>query len=406
MGPFGRTFSGEINYSNSRNLSSCLTVDKLRCFLQIYLLILHSKREGMITEDKVKEGLSFVIEPDLKKNIIEANLVSDIKIEGNKVSFTLKVNNPAMHNRKRMEQAVEHYLKQHVSPDVEADVNIIALSGNEGDREQGQRKHLSEVKHVVAIASGKGGVGKSTITANLAAGLVAQGYKVGLIDADVYGPSMPLMFDVMYEKPGVVDMNGRRYMTPVESPWGVKIMSIGFFADPDQAVVWRGPMASKTLEQMFTDVYWGDLDYMLIDLPPGTGDIHLTIVKQAPLTGAVVVSTPQDVALADCKKGVAMFRLENINVPVLGIVENMSYFTPDDMPEKKYYIFGKDGAKNMAEEMNVPLLGQIPLVQSIREAGDAGRPAVLQENTIQAKAFAEFCTAVAGQVEQAQAVKG
>ena len=368
------------------------------------MLILQSKFEGMITEEKVREGLSFVIEPDLKKNIIDANLVSDLKIEGNKVSFTLKVNNPAMHNRKRMEQAVEHNLKSRVNKDIEVSVDVVALSADPNERDQEQRKHLSEVKHVVAIASGKGGVGKSTITANLAAGLVAKGYKVGLIDADVYGPSMPLMFDVMHEKPGVVDMNGRRYMTPVESPWGVKIMSIGFFADPDQAVVWRGPMASKTLEQMFSDVYWGDLDYMLIDLPPGTGDIHLTIVKTAPLTGAVVVSTPQEVALADCKKGVSMFQLDSINVPVLGIVENMSYFVPEDMPEKKYHIFGKDGAKNLAEKLNVPLLGQIPLVQSIREAGDAGRPAVMQGDTLQANAFKEFCSAVEAELTSAEAV--
>ncbi|KAB1062866.1 Mrp/NBP35 family ATP-binding protein [Salibacter halophilus] len=347
-------------------------------------------QKKMITEEQVKEGLSYVIEPDLKKNLIEANLVSDIKIEGNNVAFVLRVNNPAMHNRKRIVDACEHYLKQHVSEDIDAHIEVKPLSEKPNDREPEQRKHMSKVKHVVAVASGKGGVGKSTVTANLAAGLVKKGYKVGLIDADIYGPSMPMMFDVVHDKPGVVEVDGRRMMTPVESPWGVKMISIGFFADPEQAVVWRGPMATKALQQMFQDVHWGDLDYMLIDLPPGTGDVHLTLVNEAPLTGAIVVSTPQAVALSDAKKGVSMFQLENINVPVLGIVENMSYFVPEDAPDKRYHIFGKDGAKNLAEDLNVNLLGQIPLVQSIREASDAGRPAVLQGDTIQARELMKF----------------
>lgn len=352
-----------------------------------------------ITKEQVIEGLSFVIEPDLKKDIISANLVSDIEIDGNKISFTLKINNPAMHSRKRMQDACAHYLKQHLDTDVEVSVNVEALSSNPNDREQSQRGALSTVQTVIAIASGKGGVGKSTITANLAAGLMQQGYKVGVVDADIYGPSMPLMFDVVHEKPMSTEIDGKSYIVPVESPWGVKIMSIGFFTEPDQAVVWRGPMAAKALEQMFADVYWGDLDYLLIDLPPGTGDIHLSLVKQAPISSAIVVSTPQEVALADARKGVSMFQLEQINVPVLGIVENMSYFVPEDMPDKKYHIFGKDGAKHLAETMNVPLLGQIPLVQSIREAGDAGRPAVLQGDTIQAKAFKDFAEKVAAETK-------
>lgn len=348
----------------------------------------------MITKEKVLEGLSYVVEPDLKKNIVEANLVSNLKIDGNKVSMTLQVNNPAMHNRKRIEQAVDHYLKQHVSQDIELNANIVALASNPNERSQEQRKYFSEVKHVVAVASGKGGVGKSTVTSNLALGLVKKGYKVGIIDADIHGPSMPTMFDVVHEKPQVTEIDGKRLMLPVESPWGVKIMSIGFFADPNQAVVWRGPMASKALEQMFSDVYWGDLDYLLLDLPPGTGDVHLTIVKDAPLTGAIVVSTPQEVALADCRKGVAMFQLDTVNVPVLGIIENMAYFIPEDMPEKKYHIFGKDGAKSLADQLNVPLLAQIPLVQSIREAGDVGRPAVMQGDTLQALALMEMAESV------------
>ncbi len=334
-----------------------------------------------ITIEDIKKGLSYVVEPDLKKDVVTLNLVGNIQLNGNQVAFDLQVNNPAMHNRKRMEDACEHYLHQHVSKDLEVDVNVIPLASDPNEREQEQRKHLSQVKQVIAIASGKGGVGKSTITANLAAGLARKGYRVGLIDADIYGPSAPMMFDVVYEKPGVEEIDGKRYMLPVEGHGGVKIMSIGFFADPDQAVVWRGPMASKALEQMFSDVYWGDLDFMLIDLPPGTGDIHLTLVKQAPLTGAVIVSTPQPVALADAKKGVAMFRLDSINVPVIGIVENMSYFVPDDMPDKKYYIFGKDGAAQLAATMKTPMLGQIPLIESIRVAGDVGRPASLQDNT-------------------------
>ena len=358
-----------------------------------------------MTKEDVLKGLEYVIEPDLKKNIVEADLVSNIQITGTKLSFDLQVSNPAMHNRKRVTDACDHFLKMHVNPDIETEINVKALSSDPGEREQDQRKYLSEVKHVFAVASGKGGVGKSTVTANLAAGLAKQGYKVGLIDADIYGPSMPMMFDTVQEKPGVKEFeDGKRMIMPVESPWGVKIISIGYFADPEQAVVWRGPMATKALQQMFRDVYWGELDYMLIDLPPGTGDVHLTLVKEAPLTGAVVVSTPQAVALSDAKKGVSMFQLEEINVPVLGIVENMSYFMPEDMPDKKYYIFGKDGAKHLAEDLNVNLLGQIPLVQSIREASDAGRPAVLQGNTPQAEAFLRFANKVVQSIENKQPV--
>ncbi|HAA00546.1 MAG TPA: chromosome partitioning protein, partial [Flavobacteriales bacterium] len=242
------------------------------------------------------------------------------------------------------------------------------------------------VKNIVAIASGKGGVGKSTITANLAAGLAKKGYKVGLIDADIYGPSMPIMFDVQHEKPVALEIDGRSMIKPVES-YGVKLLSIGFFAELDQAIVWRGAMASKALTQMFRDTHWGELDYMLIDLPPGTGDIHLSLVQLVPLTGAVVVSTPQQIALADAKKGVSMFQLDSIKVPVLGMIENMAYFTPAELPENKYYIFGQGGARQLAEQIDVPFLGEVPLVQSIRESGDAGRPAVLQEGTPTAIAF-------------------
>ena len=265
---------------------------------------------------------------------------------------------------------------------------VTPLSGERGNL----RKVLPHVKHIVAIASGKGGVGKSTITANLAAGLAARGLKVGLVDADMYGPSMPLMFDVLHEKPGTREKDGRQWIVPVES-YGVKVLSIGFFAQTDQAIAWRGPMATKALEQLIKDADWGELDVMLVDLPPGTGDIHLSLVQAVPLTGAIIVSTPQNVALIDARKGVGLFRLPSVNVPVLGIVENMAWFTPAELPENKYYIFGKGGARALAEELNVPFLAEVPLVQSIREAGDVGRPAVLQGDTPAARAFADLCEA-------------
>jgi ATP-binding protein involved in chromosome partitioning len=258
---------------------------------------------------------------------------------------------------------------------------------------------MRNVKNIIAVASGKGAVGKSTITANLAIGLAQMGYKVGLIDADIYGPSIPTMFDVVHQKPGVQVIEGKQYMIPVESH-GVKLLSIGFFADPNQAIVWRGPMATKAINQLFADAWWGDLDFMVLDLPPGTGDIHLTLVQAVQITGVVVVSTPQEIALADARKGVAMFQLPSINVPVLGLVENMAWFTPAELPENKYYIFGKDGVKALADQLNVPLLGQIPLVQSVREAGDAGRPAILQETTTAALAFEALASEVVKHVAQ------
>jgi ATP-binding protein involved in chromosome partitioning len=250
-------------------------------------------------------------------------------------------------------------------------------------------KAIPGIQNIIAIASGKGGVGKSTVAANLAVTLAKMGFRVGLLDADIYGPSAPIMFDVVHEKPLAVTINGKSKMKPVES-YGVKILSIGFFTQPNQAVIWRGPMASKALNQMIFDAHWGELDFMLLDLPPGTGDIHLSIMQSLPVTGAVVVSTPQEVALADARKGVAMFQQEAINVPVLGIVENMAYFTPAELPNNKYYIFGKEGAKHLAEDMGIPFLGEIPLVQSIREAGDAGRPAAMQTATPVERAFEEI----------------
>jgi len=339
-----------------------------------------------ITIDEVKEALKKVIEPDLKKDIVTLDLVSDIAVDGKKISFQVKVYNPAMHAKKRMQEALEFALERAFGTEVEAAISLVPLPK---DKEPGVRAILSDVKHIIAVASGKGGVGKSTITANLAAGLAKLGYSVGLVDADIYGPSIPTMFDVVGQRPQGVEKDGKTLIQPIES-YGVKILSIGFFADPDQAVVWRGPMATKALNQMFKDADWGKLDFMIVDLPPGTGDIHLTLVQNVPLTGVVIVSTPQEVALADARKGINMFRMDSLKVPVLGIVENMAWFTPEELPDNKYYIFGRDGARNLAQQMNVPVLAQIPLIQSVREAGDAGRPAVLQENTLSAKIFDEF----------------
>lgn len=342
---------------------------------------------GSFSQEAVREALSHVVEPDLKKDVITLDLVENLKIEGAKISFTLKISNPAMHSRKRMYEACEFTLKRFLGDEIEVDIEIEGLPKKNENPEL--RKILPGVKNIVAVASGKGGVGKSTVTSNLAVGLAKKGYKVGLIDADIYGPSVPTMFDVKDQRPQLVEVNGKKLIQPIENH-GVKMLSIGFFAEANQAVVWRGPMASKALDQMFSDVYWGELDYVLIDLPPGTGDIHLTLVQSLPLNGAVIVSTPQEVALADARKGVNMFQIDTINVPVLGIVENMAWFTPEELPDNKYHIFGKNGAKDLAERMKVPFLGHLPLIQSVREAGDVGRPAMLQENTLASQYFDEL----------------
>ena len=348
-------------------------------------------------ESDIKKALSFVIEPDLKKDIIELNLVSNIKTDGNKINFDLQINNPAMHNKKRMIEACELHLNRILKTDIELDVNITPIPKTPETPKK--NNILPQIKNIIAIASGKGGVGKSTVTANLAIALAQKGYKVGLVDADVYGPSMPLMFNVEHEKPRPVKVNDKDMIQPVES-YGVKLLSIGFFADADQAVVWRGPMATRALTQLFTEAHWVELDYMLIDLPPGTGDIHLSLVQTLAVTGVIIVSTPQKVALVDARKAIGMFKMESINVPILGMLENMTYFTPEELPDNKYYIFGKEGLKHLAEENKLPLLGEIPLVQSIREAGDAGRPAVLQENTPQAIAFKTFAENVITEVKK------
>lgn len=311
------------------------------------------------------------------KNMVESGAVQNVVTFGDEAVVDLVLTTPAMHIRKRAEDDIKKLIHEKFSPDAKVKVNVKVETPEKSTDAPIKGKVIPGISNIIAVASGKGGVGKSTVTANLAVSLVRMGFKVGVLDADIYGPSMPIMFDVEMEKPISVTVDGRSKMKPVES-YGIKMLSIGFFTAPSQAVIWRGPMAAKALNQMIFDADWGELDFLLIDLPPGTGDIHLSIVQALPITGAVVVSTPQAVALADAKKGVAMFNSDAIKVPVLGIVENMSYFTPAELPQNKYYIFGESGAKHLAEDLDVPFLGEIPLVQSIREAGDFGRPASMQ----------------------------
>ena len=321
------------------------------------------------------------------KNMVESGAVKNVMTFADEIVVDLVLSSPAMHIKKRAEVDVIKTIKEKVSEEAKVMVNIkVETPAKPTNKNLIKGKNIPGIKNIIAVASGKGGVGKSTITANLAVSLSKLGYKVGILDADIYGPSIPIMFDVVKERPLSTTIDGRSKMKPVEN-YGVKVLSIGFFTTPEQAVIWRGPMASKALNQLIFDAAWGDLDYMLIDLPPGTGDIHLSIMQSMPITGAVVVSTPQPVALADARRGVAMFQQENIQVPVLGVIENMAYFTPEEIPDNKYYIFGKEGAKNLSEDLNISFLGEIPLVQSIREAGDSGRPAALQEGTPLAKAF-------------------
>ncbi|MEG1023304.1 P-loop NTPase [Flavobacterium plurextorum] len=308
------------------------------------------------------------------KNMVESGAVSNVLTFGDEVVVDLVLHTPAMHIKKRAEDDIKKTIHELISADAKIKVNIKVETP---EKVEIKGRAIPGIKNIIAVASGKGGVGKSTVTANLAVTLAKMGFKVGVLDADVYGPSMPIMFDVENEKPISITVDGKSKMKPIES-YEIKMLSIGFFTAPSQAVIWRGPMAAKALNQMIFDADWGELDFMLLDLPPGTGDIHLSIMQSLPITGAVVVSTPQAVALADAKKGVSMFMQDNINVPVLGIIENMAYFTPEELPNNKYYIFGQEGAKNLAEDLNVPFLGEVPIVQSIREAGDFGRPAALQ----------------------------
>lgn len=350
-----------------------------------------------ITKQQVLDALSNVEEPDLKKDLVTLNMIRDVVIEGKRVSFTVVLTTPACPLKALIERACINAITHFVDETAEVTVNMTA---DVTSRRTMENPLLPNVKNIIAVASGKGGVGKSTVAVNLAIALAQTGARVGLIDADVYGPSLPIMFGAEQERLFVNERDGKQYMVPVEK-FGVHMLSIGFMVDPAQAIVWRGPMASKALKQLFSDADWGDLDYLFIDLPPGTGDIHLTLVSAVPVTGAIVVSTPQKVALADARKGIAMFQMDSIKVPVLGLVENMAWFTPSELPQNKYYIFGKEGCKKLAQELKVPFLGQIPLVQSVCEGGDNGNPAVLDQDNPAALAF----MTVAGNVAQQVAIR-
>ena len=339
-----------------------------------------------MTNEDILKALGNVQEPDLGKDLVTLNMVKDVAIDGRRVSFTVVLTTPACPLKDMIKNACINAIKILVDKEAEVTVNF---TSNTSTNRHDAKTVLSGVRNIIAIVSGKGGVGKSTVAANFALALAEGGAKVGLMDADIYGPSQHIMFGIRGERPMMKDNDGKGLIVPIEK-FGIKIMSIGLLVDEKQAVVWRGPMVSSAIRQFVTEVDWGELDYLVIDMPPGTGDIHLTIVQTVPVTGVIVVTTPQVVAIADAKKGVAMFGQAQLKVPVIGLVENMSYFTPAELPENKYYIFGKDGGKNLADEFDIPFLGQIPLVQSIREGGDIGVPLMLSDDEITKKAFAEF----------------
>src|ERR1700710_2186630 len=337
-----------------------------------------------ITREQVLQALGNVEEQDLKKDLVTLNMIQDIKIEGNRLSFSVILTTPACPLKAMIENACRNAIAYFISKDIEVSINMTSRVTSQ------KNTGMPGVKNIIAVASGKGGVGKSTVSVNLALGLAKAGAKVGLIDADIYGPSIPIMFGLEGTRPKASQVDGKTRIEPVEK-YGIKLLSIGFFTDPNQPLPWRGPMVSKAVKQLFNDAEWGELDYMVVDLPPGTGDIHITVTQSFPVTGAVIVTTPQAVALADAKKGIGMFMMPAINVPLLGVVENMSYFTPAELPENKYYIFGQGGGKKLATQLEVPFLGEIPLVKSISASGDAGVPVVLDEqNPMMVNAFTEM----------------
>lgn len=344
------------------------------------------------TTADILRALSKVEDPDLKRDLVSLNMIKDVSVTPSGVAFTVVLTTPACPLKEKIRQDCEEAVRQVIGSEMSLSITMTSSVTTLRDN----APLLPQVRNIIAIASGKGGVGKSTVTSNLAVALAKAGARVGLIDADIYGPSIPTMFNCEFEQPLVKQVNGKNIIVPIEQ-YGVKLISIGFLAPPDSAVVWRGPMASSALKQFFSDTDWGELDYLLIDLPPGTSDIHLTLVQTVPVTGAVIVTTPQKVALADANKGMAMFRQPQINVPILGVIENMAYFTPEELPDNKYYIFGKDGGKNLSAKYDVPFLGQIPLVQSIRESGDSGLPVALKEGPT-AQAFQELAETLARQV--------
>jgi ATP-binding protein involved in chromosome partitioning len=345
----------------------------------------------IITKEQVLQALGNVEEPDLKKDLVTLNMIQDIHIEGNNVSFSVILTTPACPLKAMIENACRNAISYFVSKEAVVSINMTSRVTSQ------KNTGVPGVKNIIAVASGKGGVGKSTVAVNLALGLAKAGAKVGLIDADIYGPSIPIMFGLEGVRPQASEVNGKTRIEPIEK-YGIKLLSIGFFTDPNQPVPWRGPMVSTAVKQLFNDADWGELDYLVIDLPPGTGDIHITVTQTFPVTGAVIVTTPQNVALADAKKGIGMFLMPAINVPILGVVENMSYFTPAELPENKYYIFGQGGGKKLAAQLDVPFLGEIPLVKSISDSGDAGKPTILEEDGIMTQAFLEMARRVAQQV--------
>jgi ATP-binding protein involved in chromosome partitioning len=350
-----------------------------------------------ITKEAIFDALKTITLPGEGENIIDKGAVSNIMIFGDQIDIDIQLQNPSLQARKKLEVSILKTIHEQVYEKAKIKINVKVIAQPVKEQSVIKGKPIEGIENIIAISSGKGGVGKSTVTANIAVTLAQMGCKVGILDADIYGPSIPTMFDMEGARPLSIQLDGKSKMKPIEN-YGVKILSIGFFTKPEQAVIWRGPMAAKALNQMIFDAAWGDLDFLLIDLPPGTGDIHLSIVQSLPLNGAVVVSTPQNVALADAKKGIAMFQQENIQVPVLGIIENMSYFTPEELPENKYYIFGKRGAEYLSKDKKVPFLGALPLIQSVREAADVGRPAALQKNTSISNQFNEIAKKLVSQV--------
>lgn len=347
------------------------------------------------TTEDVMNALRHVQDPDLKKDLVTLNMISNVEVTDEKVAFKLTLTTPACPMKEKIKadcvEAIGKHLHEGLEVAIEMDANITSVRNSNVNV-------LPSVKNIICVASGKGGVGKSTVAVNLAVSLARQGAKVGLIDADIYGPSIPTMLGVQGKKPTVRLIKDKHYMEPLEAE-GIKVLSIGLLISETQPVVWRGPMVTSALRQFVTDCIWGKLDYMIIDMPPGTGDVHLTITQTVNVTGAVIVTTPQDVALADARKALGMFRLDNINVPIIGVVENMAYFTPEELPDNKYYIFGRDGGKRLASEYEVPFLGEIPIVQAIREGGDTGKPASqYAESDIIKDAFSELATNVARQI--------
>lgn len=346
-----------------------------------------------INAQQVLNALKNVEDPDLKKDLVTLNMIKDLKISENQVNFTLELTTPACPMKDMLKNACLNAIKHFVSADAEVNILVTAKV-----TQASHSASMDNIKNIILVSSGKGGVGKSTVASNLAVVLAKGGAKVGLIDADIYGPSVPTLFDLVDAKPLAEDTgDGKTKILPIEK-YGIKLLSLGFFADPGQPVPWRGPMASNAVKQLFNDTQWGELDYLIVDLPPGTGDIHITITQSFPIAGAVVVTTPQQVALADTQKGLAMFNMQGINIPVLGVVENMSYFTPAELPDNKYYIFGKGGGKILAEKFKVPFLGEIPIIQSIAEAGDAGKPAALDDHPVLSNIFSDIAGKIAQQI--------